>query len=311
MTEKNISMKIYEALKKGTLIKQAIRKVCEPHNFKNRTAFELEVEYRIYKKMAKKYKDIIENANYKVSHEKSNLIWTCWLQGEENAPDIVKICINSLRNLQPKYKVIVIDKKNFQKYIKLPGYIMDKYYSGKIKAAHFTDLIRTELLCNYGGVWIDSTVLFTGEVMPDYIINSDFFVFKKMELNHYNDSPIVCSNWLISATKQNPILLLTRELMYKYWEDYNFAINYYIWHIMFSISTKVYQQEWNKVALIPNTLPHILQYEINDIFNDNRWRFLLEMTSIHKLNWHEQFNKNVNTFYMHILNNKDNFKGGV
>ena len=30
--------------------------------------------------------------NAELTHEKKDVIWVCWLQGMENAPEIVKIC---------------------------------------------------------------------------------------------------------------------------------------------------------------------------------------------------------------------------
>ena len=60
------------------------------------------------------------------------------------------------------YEVIVIDEKNWREYIDLPDYIIRRRERKQIPPAHFTDLLRLELLIRYGGTWIDSTVLCTG-----------------------------------------------------------------------------------------------------------------------------------------------------
>ena len=49
---------------------------------------------------------------------KSRTIWTCWWQGENNAPVLVKKCINSMRNYAGENKVVVIDEHNMKEYIK-------------------------------------------------------------------------------------------------------------------------------------------------------------------------------------------------
>ena len=97
-----------------------------------------------------------------LEHKRSKIIWFCWLQGYNNAPDIVKACHNSLRQNIPDREIIVIDEKNWRDYIELPNYVVDKWEKKQIPAALFSDLLRLELLIKYGGTWIDSTVLCTG-----------------------------------------------------------------------------------------------------------------------------------------------------
>lgn len=50
----------------------------------------------IYREKALNIKSKIENNKLKESA--GNIIWVCWFQGEEEAPEIVKLCINSLKN---------------------------------------------------------------------------------------------------------------------------------------------------------------------------------------------------------------------
>ena len=92
----------------------------------------------------------------------SATVWFCWLQGLDDAPEIVKACYNSIKRNIPNREVKVIDAKNWKEYVELPDFIVKKWENGKIPAALFSDLLRLELLIKYGGTWIDSTVLCTG-----------------------------------------------------------------------------------------------------------------------------------------------------
>lgn len=87
-------------------------------------------------------------------------VWTMWYQGEERAPDIVKICLASMRaNLDPaSFEIIFIDKNNINDYIELPQYILDRVGTDY---AHLSDIVKSALLYNYGGIWADATCLFT------------------------------------------------------------------------------------------------------------------------------------------------------
>lgn len=61
-----------------------------------------------------------------VRREHPKRIWFCWLQGLENAPEVVKACYNSLvwHLGNDGYDVKVIDEKNWRKYVDLPDYVI-------------------------------------------------------------------------------------------------------------------------------------------------------------------------------------------
>ena len=79
----------------------------------------------------------------------------------------------------PDKDIIVLTSKNFLEYVSFPGYIIDKYKKGFIENAHFSDLLRLELLNTYGGLWIDSTVLVTDKI-NDTFFDNELFVFKNL-----------------------------------------------------------------------------------------------------------------------------------
>ena len=93
-------------------------------------------------------------------------VWFCWLQGLEQAPPLVKLCYEALRQKLPDREIVVIDAKNVFDYITLPEEIVEKWKRGIIGPAHFSDLIRLELLVRYGGYWIDATVSFLFQCLP-------------------------------------------------------------------------------------------------------------------------------------------------
>ena len=109
----------------------------------------------------------------------SNCIWQLWLQGFDNAPDIVKKCVKSVKYFCHDKKIIYLDEKNISNYITIPEHIMHKYKKGIISPAHFSDYIRVALLSKYGGLWLDSTILLTDKI-PDEIFESKIFLFKDL-----------------------------------------------------------------------------------------------------------------------------------
>lgn len=100
-------------------------------------------------------------------------VWVCWWQGEEAMPPVVKLCVDQMRNcLPPDAQLHIITWDNLKDYLELPEYIMDKFQRGLITNIHLTDILRYGLVCNYGGAWIDATVLLSDRIrqkLPDYL----------------------------------------------------------------------------------------------------------------------------------------------
>lgn len=257
----------------------------------------------VYKKLNKKYEKIINSSNYKyIKNNESNYIWICWLQGYDNAPNIVKSCINSIKKEFPEKEIIIITNENIDKYITFPSYVIKNFKDGKMGFAHYSDLIRTELLCNYGGIWIDSTVLCTSDSIKNILNENDFFVFKSMDLNRTKDQTIVASSWFIySKYKEEPIMMLTRDLLYAYWNDFDYLMDYFLFHIMFTMSTKRYAEEWEEMSTYNNHSPHVLMFELNKKYTKNRWEEIKQISPIHKLQRHIDYSDNKESFYKFII----------
>ena len=186
-------------------------------------------------------------------------------------------------------------------YIQLPQYIIEKYEKGIIPNAHFSDAIRIELLCKYGGIWLDSTVLCTSSNIPNYILDSPLFVYKSFDLLRTNDMPTVASNWFFAARSNNPILLLTRELLFRYWKNNDYLIDYYIFHLFFAMATRKYEEEWKAVPAFNNHTPHTLMFELGNEYSKERFEQIKEISVFHKLERHTDYSKNKDSMYEYII----------
>ncbi len=59
-----------------------------------------------------------------------NYVFVFWLQGEQQAPPIVKACISSIRNWCVGREVVVLDEGNYSQYATLPPSLLAKYKRG-------------------------------------------------------------------------------------------------------------------------------------------------------------------------------------
>lgn len=267
------------------------------------------MEYKIYRKLERKNRKFIQNYLLGNPYEpndldskKADIIWICWLQGIENAPPIVRKCSSSIQANIKNKEIKYIDLNNYSDYVCMPDFIIDKYNQGIIGHAHFSDLLRLELLINHGGTWMDSTLLCTSQDVPSFMLNSPLFVFQQLKPG-LDGHTVSMSNWFISSYKDNLVLKLTRDLLYNYWGKYNIAINYYIFHMFFKMALKAYPQISNKIIPCANSTPHILLLRLFEDFDAEIYEGVKCQTCFHKLSYkfEEEDMEKENTYYKHII----------
>ncbi len=216
-----------------------------------------------------------------LEHHRSKIIWFCWLQGLENAPDIVKVCYASLLRHFPDREIRVIDDSNWAEYVSLPEYVIDRWKKKQIPPANFSDLLRLELLIRYGGTWIDATVLCTGKDHTEEYLNADLFMFQYTRPG--SDEWGGIGNWFISSCTNNEVLMVLRDMLYAYWTDYDCTLDYYIFHLFFSMLREVFPEE---IAAMPYgyAARHIaLAKHWGETFDQEKWDKLVSKVSFHKL----------------------------
>lgn len=243
--------------------------------------------YKSYSWLKKRFYNDLKQIEAELPKEQSSDLaekqaWICWLQGIENAPQIVKDCYASVCYWMKDWKITVITADNMNEYVQFPDYVIDKWKRGIISNAHLSDLLRLELLIRYGGLWIDSTTYMTGS-LPDYIIDSNLFVYR----NGWMDMEMInMGNWLMFSKYTNDrILLETQQLLYRYWKKYNYVKNYFVFHIFFRMVTDENPKLWEQVPAINHIDSHLLMQELPKQYDENRCQQILQLTPIHKLTY--------------------------
>ena len=218
------------------------------------------------------------------SAHKPGKIWMFWSSGEESAPPIARKCIASIRENLPDREVVVLSEKTYRDYVTFPSFIQEKIDRGEMMKAHMADLLRLELLIRYGGTWIDATVFCPGGKIPAYMLDSDLFLFQDLKPGFDGHCQRI-SNWMITARAGNPVLKLTRALLYEYWREHRKCEDYFIFHHFFEMAIDAYPEEWARVIPFSNAAPHILLLRLFEPYDDAVWEAVREMTPFHKLSY--------------------------
>lgn len=270
----------------------------------------LVVQFKIQNKLIRHYYRVLRKFDSfdfsSLPHVHSNKIWIFWWQGIDNAPDLVKVCFASVtRYLSNDWDIILLTKDNYKEYVSFPDFILKKFDKGVITLTHFSDLLRLELLIQYGGMWLDATVFCSGNKLPVNALKTDLFVFQTQKPGADGHATLM-SSWLILAKSNHPILLGTRELLYEYWSKKDWMVDYFLIHHFFTMSCKCFQEEKAKIPPVDNSIPHLLQLHLFDPYDEDRWNHWKSLTCFHKLSYkfiEEDFDKE-GTFYKEVIFNK-------
>ena len=267
---------------------------------------------KVVPSIRKRYEGLMEEliAKYseaELNHEHSHRIWVCWLQGMEQAPEIVRACHASLKRHLKGREIIVITEKNINDFVTFPEHIQKKFQKGIIPMAQYSDLLRLELLTRYGGTWIDATVLCTGfghtentENKESYF-DSDLFLFQFLRKGETGFIGI--SNWFITASSNQKVLLILRDMLYEYWKDYDCVVAYFIFHIFFTMIAERMPEEIKKMPRKSNKYCFYLEHRLGDQYDEMWMKELTMRCCFHKLNgrlWKEAEGKS-KTFREYLL----------
>ncbi len=136
-------------------------------------------------------------------------IYALWNTGRASAPSVVRRVFESWSVHAPDYHVEILDGED------LRGHLRDLGLEKRdltIQAA--SDILRTKLLHERGGVWLDATCLLSapfGDWAPALAQRSGFFAFTRPGKDR------LISSWCILAEENNVLLGKLLESLRAYW----------------------------------------------------------------------------------------------
>lgn len=258
--------------------------------------------YRAKRYLEKKYLKFAETAVEGIKYgicEHENPVWVYWKQGINNAPSIVKKCIESVEKYS-QCAVIKLDEESVKKYVRLPKDILEKYENGKISDAALSDLIRFSLLEHFGGTWIDATVLLTDKI-PEFIIESDFFAYQ--DTFGLIKNPALISNWLLHSKPHNVIIRETQNMSFAYWRKEEYVIDYLFTYMILLIA---YERNKDKCGWFPYANSDYCHQYLNildETYSEKKLNHIKNLSSIHKMTYKlkESIFTEENTFFEKLM----------
>ena len=148
---------------------------------------------------------------------RNRTLWLLWTQGFENAPEVVKLCLESWKQHNPEWDIRALDEAALNRLVDLP--LLTVTDRPDITPQVHSNLTRLSLLRRYGGVWADATV-FCCEPLDNWLepyAKEGYFVFR----NPGRDR--LMATWFMAANPDNEILVKLHRDYVSLWEDNRFA----------------------------------------------------------------------------------------
>lgn len=236
------------------------------------------------------------------------VVWFSWLQGMEQAPDIVKVCLRSQRRHLMGYEFRIVDLTNYHNWVQLPQYVEEKFRKGLIPPALFSDLLRLALLKQYGGVWMDASVYCSGfgneklRERWEQIMGSELTLFRYFQRGR--KEAVGLSTWFFAAIPQQPVISIVLDMLLAYWKDFDCTVDYYICHLFFGKVLSKFPDVWTAMPRANSNHSILLGSALGKDYQEAAWQDLIAHVSIHKMNYRKvgEAMENPNSYCNHIMN---------
>ncbi|MBN3809598.1 FkbM family methyltransferase [Paraburkholderia sp. Ac-20347] len=227
------------------------------------------------------------------------IIYSLWLQGLEDAPELVRLNFERWGRLNPHYRLEILDRAAVLRL--LAG---TQIKPDTLTHQALSDVVRLRLLHETGGIWVDATVLPTQPLddwLPAMMTESGFFAFEKPA----PDRPI--SSWFLAATPANSMVKAWWQKISEFWSSTREAVEgipedpiaavtttatfpYFWFHYLFQLLVERdahFAASWAACAKFSADAPHAMQMRFAAQLELERDEVveLAAAAPLHKLNW--------------------------
>lgn len=274
------------------------RKICEKRHNATREFLE------------KEFYEFIINYEFNTCNQKnSKIIWTLWMQGYKNAPELVKSTIDSIRKFAElnNFQFILLEENTIEKYIVFPKLIKEKMDLGVIDYTKISDILRVSLLAKYGGTWIDATI-YMKEEFDSSLLLQNYYTIKTGGIEDY--SPNISNNrWKGFFLSGNSSLFsFTRDFFFEYYSRYDIAVDYLLIDYIFDMAYKYDEKIKNQMLELEKSNPNLfwLESHLGDKFDQKVWDNITETTKVFKTTYKlsGEIKSNKNNFYSKLIDGK-------
>ncbi len=241
------------------------------------------------------------------------IVWSFWWQGKDSLPDILQTCLASHEKhiASCGYEYIFLDRDNIQDYLDIPDAVKRKLEQGIISFTHFSDYLRVALIEQYGGIWIDITLLMTSD-LDSSMFDFDFYSFKTdvepRDLKVIGQMVTGCrwAGFMLGANQEHsPLFVYLKCALEAYWSTHDRAIDYFLLNMLVRCAYDHNDYVKKIIDDIPFNNPHLYELApvINEPWNQKNWNQISKDEIFFKVTQKKPVSEQTgtaDTFYGHI-----------
>ena len=220
-------------------------------------------------------------------------VWICWWQGLSEAPELVQKCIARMKKMfGNKADIRIITFDNYQQYVAFSETVVEKFNKGCISMTHLSDILRAQLLCRYGGLWIDATYYIWDDRFIDALCQFPFFTQKQG--GELNELDIVSGRWANNFLKGPagfPLFGFMVEAFELFWSKYDEVLNYFLFDYIIAVC----YEQLPDIRMILDACPvnnrfsQVLADWGNEAYDPHKLELLISDTWLFKLTYKKSF----------------------
>lgn len=308
LVENTACIYVFKKAKSAELISQSIiekvesRSICYYDNLHGAVR-------KYIRLLLKAYHDIVISYAYNLTHgmakPKENYVWSMWSSGEKNAPLISRECFKSMKKHFRNHKLIILDFNSTEYFSGIPSYIFEKVASNSIAFTFFSDLLRNHLIAEYGGLWVDSTIYFSGE-LDSVWFNQPFYTHKAISSFYAGKGRWTgfCQYGLQNGIVQK----FCRDMLFAYWAN-NTNNHYFIYDMILCLGYRYIPIIRRLIDSVPKAHKNIyaLVHNMNEPYSPKLMKEIFENGPFFKLSNKKKYETTVSgaqTIFGHLFQNE-------
>ena len=253
----------------------------------------------VYRWVKSRYRKLAKSIQSNGDAKRRQNIWVIWWQGYDAMPTLVKHCYDSILRNSKGFKVILIDKDNYQKYITVPDFIIEKQKRGFISFAAFSDYIRFKLLREYGGWYCDATIYATQPFEPLPAIYSAKSI---KDARFISESRWSAFLWYF-PWEGDALAKFIVAALEEYWSKYDSIIDYFlIDHLirLFYETNISFHKDIDSLIIDNPDLYFFQSPQAQENYHIDNWVNIMGRNRFFKCNW-RTFSSNKNSYFYKLL----------
>ena len=230
-----------------------------------------------------------------------------WFQGREAAPDLVQATLNSQEAFAQTYgyEWVFLNQENLKEYFQVPESLAEKVASGQMDYVRLSDLIRTSLIVEDGGIWFDSTLLVTTETDLNYL-ELPFYTIPAQGKEWY-PKYIANNRWgtfCFSGAKDSLVFRFLRDFQIAYFSKYSLPIDYFLIDYFLDIGYRYSSTIKKLIDAVPknNQDLYFVADHINEVVDEAQWHSVKAQTQLYKCTYKISLTATGDTYYHRLLN---------